>query len=299
MLDVSLTRPIAIDTEQAEERPGVWRALLRSVDGRVGLALGGLMLAFIIIGPHVAPYSPTAIGVGDPQMGPSSQHLLGTDSLGRDVLSRLLCGGRTILFIPLVAVTLAYLVGGALGLLSAYVRGWPDFVISRTMDFMMTLPPLLLTLVLISGLGTSKVILATTIAIVWVPRVGRVIRGAAQGVVTSDYVLAAEARGERTLWIMGREIVPNIAGPALADYTLRLVGGIILVASLNFLGLGAQPPSPDWGLMVNESRASLSVTPLAVLAPAAAIALLSVGLVLIGEVLTRHLTREVVEMQTA
>jgi peptide/nickel transport system permease protein len=150
----------------------------------------------------------------------------------------------------------------------------------------------LLVLVLIAGLGTSSIVLIVTVALVFIPRVGRVVRGATQAVVTSDYVAAAQARGERTGAILSREVLPNIAAPAIADFALRITYGVIFVATLNFLGLGAQPPDPDWGLMVADSRGYLAIQPWATLAPAAGIAALSVSFNLIADALTRHLTRE-------
>jgi peptide/nickel transport system permease protein len=282
--------------EQIEEEGAPPRSALRTVvgtwEGRIGLALGVLMLAVIAFGRFFTPYSPTELGVGLATQRPSAEHYFGTDHLGRDVFSRFLTGGDTIVLIPLAAVTLAYIVGGGVGMLGAYRRGRTDAFITRTFDLLLTLPPLLLVLVLIAGLGTSSIVLIVTVALVFIPRVGRVVRGATQAVVTSDYVAAAQARGERTGAILSREVLPNIAGPAIADFALRITYGVIFVATLNFLGLGAQPPDPDWGLMVADSRGYLAAQPWATLAPAAGIAALSVSFNLIADALTRHLTRE-------
>jgi peptide/nickel transport system permease protein len=279
--------------EEEEGRPpSVWRTILGTVEGRIGLVLGVIMLGTIAFGRFFAPHSTTELGVGPQTTGPSASHLLGTDNLGRDVLSRFLTGGDAILLVPLAAVTLAFVVGGGMGMLGAYARGWIDALITRTFDLLLTLPPLLLVLVIIAGLGTSTLVLVVTVALVFLPRVGRVLRGATQAVVTNDYVAAAQARGERTHAILVREVLPNIAAPAIADFALRITYGVIFVATLNFLGLGAQPPEPDWGLMVAESRNFLSVAPVATLAPAAGIAALSISFNLIADALTRHLTRE-------
>ena len=285
---------LELEVQQEEETrpPSAWRTIAGSVEGRIGLVLGVVMLAIIAFGRFFAPYSPTELGTGVQTTGPSASHLFGTDNLGRDVLSRFLAGGDTILLVPLAAVALAFVAGGGLGMLGAYARGWIDIVVTRTFDLLLTLPPLLLVLVVIAGLGTSSLVLVMTVALVFVPRMGRVIRGATQAVVTNDYVAAAQARGERTGAILVREILPNIAAPAIADFALRITYGVIFVATLNFLGLGAQPPAPDWGLMVAESRNFLSVAPMATLAPAAGIAALSISFNLIADALTRHLTRE-------
>jgi peptide/nickel transport system permease protein len=282
--------------EQLEEEgappPSAWRTILGTVEGRVGLAVGVLMLLLIAFGRFFAPYSPTELGTGIATQGPSADHWFGTDHLGRDVLSRFLSGGDTIVLVPLAAVLLAFAVGGGLGMLGGYLRGRWDAVITRSFDLLLTLPPLLLVLVLIAGLGTSSVILVVTVALVFLPRMGRVVRGATQAVVTSDYVAAAQARGERTASILVREVFPNVAAPSIADFALRITYGVIFVATLNFLGLGAQPPEPDWGLMVADSRAYLSAQPWAALAPAFGIAALSISFNLIADALTRHLTRE-------
>jgi peptide/nickel transport system permease protein len=223
---------------------------------------------------------------------PSWAHPFGTDNLGRDIFSRFLEGGDTVLLVPLAAVVLAFIIGGGLGMLAAYTRGPVDATVTRTFDLLLTLPPLLLVLVIIAGLGSSSTVLIVTVALVFMPRIGRVVRGATQQVVTSDYVTAAQARGERTGAILIREVAPNIAAPAIADFALRITYGIIFVATLNFLGLGAQPPDSDWGLMVATSRPFLPVQPWATLVPAVAIALLSISFNLIADALSRHLTRE-------
>ena len=295
-MSVAPSAALEIPREQALEEeappPSIWRTLITSFEGRLGLALGAVMLALIAFGRFLTPYDPTEIGTGPSAAGPSADHLLGTDHLGRDVLSRFLAGGDTILIVPFIAVTLAFIAGGGLGMLGGYLRGWPDALITRTFDLLLTLPPLLLVLVIIAGVGTSNLVLVVTVALVFLPRVGRVLRGATQAVVTNDYVAAAQARGERTWAILVREVLPNIAAPAIADFALRITYGVIFVATLNFLGLGAQPPEPDWGLMVAESRNFLSVAPWATLAPAAGIAALSISFNLIADALTRHLTRE-------
>jgi ABC-type dipeptide/oligopeptide/nickel transport system permease subunit len=268
------------------------RALVGSWEGRIGLALGAVMLLVIFLGPLVAPYDPTKLAVGAPTAAPSSDHLFGTDNLGRDVLSRFLNGGRLVLLVPLGSVALAVLLGGIPGVLAAYKGGRTDALITRFFDLLLTLPPLLVVLVVIGGVGSGNEVLIAAVGLVYAPRVGRIARGATQGVVTSDYVLAAQARGERTMAILGREIAPNIAGPLIADLALRLTYAVIFVATLNVLGLGAQPPSSDWGLTVATARGFLQVQPWATLAPAAGIAALSVAFNLVADALTRHLVRE-------
>jgi peptide/nickel transport system permease protein len=282
----------AAELVEEERRPQpAWRAVLASAEGRIGLGIGAIVLFVIVFGRFFTPYHPNAINIGPPTAHPSASHLLGTDQLGRDILSRLLVGGTTIILIPLVAVTLAFVIGGAFGMLGAYKGGRIDSLITRLFDLLLTLPPLLVVLVFIAGLGTSNVVLVFTLVLVYTPRMGRVVRGATQGVITNEYVAAAQARGERTSAILLREVLPNIVAPTVADYALRITYGVIFIATLNFLGLGVKPPKADWGVMVAEGRGFINIAPIATLAPAAAIALLSIALNLVADALTQHVTR--------
>ena len=282
----------AFATPRSETHPGVASSLLGSLEGKVGVVLGVAMLLLVALGPLVAPYSPTALAVGPALSGPSTAHLLGTDELGRDVLSRFLAGGRTVLLVPAIAVTVAYIIGGGLGLLGAYRRDALDTVIVRVFDILLSLPILLIALVVITAAGTSTAVVLIVVAAVFIPRVGRLVRGAAQAVVSEDYVAAAEARGESTRRILWAEVLPNAAGPIIATYSLSMTYGIIFVATLSFLGLGAQPPSSDWGLMVAESQEFVVTNPWATIAPAVGIAVFCVSFTLIGDAVTRYLKRE-------
>jgi peptide/nickel transport system permease protein len=288
--DVIVVSPDAIEPEPAGAPQAAWRRALTSREGVIGLTLGAVMVLVILVGPHVAPYAPNAIGTGQAMAGPSSAHLLGTDEYGRDVLSRILAGGIGVIFVPALAVAISFAIGGALGLIGAYRQGTVDVVITRAFDLLLAMPPLLLVLVLIAGFGASNLVLVLSVVLVYVPRVGRVLRGSAQAVIASEYVAAAEARGERTAAILVREIVPNIAAPAIAELALRFTYAIIFVATLNFLGLASQPPDANWGLMVASSRGLLQTSPVAALAPAVCIAILSVASNLIADAFSREVT---------
>src|SRR5262249_11862533 len=260
--------------------------------GRIGVPLGLLMVIIITVGRFAAPYPPDKIGVTVPGSAPSREHLLGADGLGRDVVSRFLTGGTSVLVTPLGAVSMSFLLGGAPGLLAAYRGGVTDQIISRTFDLLLTIPPLLTVLVLLASLGRSTLVIIVIVGLVFIPWVGRLARGAAQAVVTNDYVHAAVARGESTLWILRREILPNIAAPMIGSFTLYLTSGIAFVSTLSFLGLGDQPPSSNWGLMVAESRGFIMTNPAATLVPALGIAAVSVSCMLISDAITRHVVRD-------
>jgi peptide/nickel transport system permease protein len=281
-----MPRPAAVD-----DRVPVLRTVLSSVAGRVGVLLGGALLLVIAFGPLVSRFPADRIGVAGPAAPPSATHPLGTDALGRDVLSSLLNGGGSVLLAPLAAVAIAFALGGTLGLLAAYRGGLLDLVIARVFDVLLTVPPLLIVLILIAGVGKTGPVVIGAVGLVLAPWVGRVARGAAQAVVTADYVQAAVARGERTAWILRRELLPTIAAPLISAFSLYLTSGIIFVSTLGFLGLGEQPPSANWGLMVAENRGFITVNPWATVMPALGIAAVAVSCMLIADVLLRHIVR--------
>ena len=260
----------------------------RTGSGRIGLAATLLLLGLVVFGPLFAPHDPAAI-VGIPYERPGGGFLLGTDGLGRDVLSRVLWGGRSILALSVLATTLAYVVGASIGLVAGYTRSLVDPLLMRAMDVLLAVPPLLLLLVLATGAGHSVVVLVLGVATVHVPSIARIVRAATQGVVGRGYVEAAVARGERTPSILAREILPNVLGTVLADAGIRLTGSILILASVNFLGLGLQPPRADWALMISENRSGITLQPWAVAAPALLIAFLTIGVNLVADAIARSL----------
>jgi peptide/nickel transport system permease protein len=259
----------------------------RSGTGAVGVAVLVFVLLVALFGPFVAPHSP-ARPIGIPYEGPSAEALLGTDFLGRDVLSRMLWGGRSVIALAGLSVLLAYAGGLAVGLAAGYSRGLLDPLLMRSVDVLLSLPALLFLLVLVTGLGSSRTVLVVGVALIQMPLVARIIRSTTQTQSVRGFVEAAAARGERTSAILGRELLPNIVPTIAADVGLRLTYAIILVASVNFLGLGLQPPDADWGLMVSENRSGLNLNPLAVLAPVTMIALLTIAVNMVGDAVARQ-----------
>ena len=254
---------------------------------QIGLVIV-LMLAFIaILGPILAPYSPTAL-LGGPFAAPSGSHLLGTDLLGRDVLSRFLSGGRTVFGLGLAATALGVTGGVVIGLIAAYVNArWVDHVVMRVMDVFMAFPPIILALLAVATVGPKLWLLVVAVAVVHAPRVARLVRGAALEVVGRDFIKSAEALGVGSWQVMFKEVLPNIASPLLVEASMRLTFSIALIASLSFLGFGLQPPAADWGLMISENRTGLAQQPWGVVAPIVAIGLLTIGVNLIADGLSR------------
>jgi ABC-type dipeptide/oligopeptide/nickel transport system permease subunit len=263
---------------------------LRSPQGIGGLVILVFVLAVALIGPLVAPHSLSA-PVGVPGTPPSPGFPLGTDYLGRDVLSRLLHGGTSVLVISVIATGFTYLAGIAIGMTAGLSRSIVDPVLMRMVDVFLVFPPLMLLLLLIAGAGTGVGILILGIVLVLFPGVARIVRTATLEVSTTAYIEAAVARGERTLSIMRREVLPNITPAIIADVGVRFSAVIILAASVNFLGLGAKPPAANWGLMIAENLQIVSSNIWSVLAPAIMLALLTISVNLIGDAYVRSLGR--------
>jgi peptide/nickel transport system permease protein len=266
---------------------------LRTPSGAAGAGILLFVLLVALLGPYVAPHSATA-PIGAPLTGPSGRALLGTDFLGRDVLSRLLDGGRSVIGLAAAATALAYAVGLAIGLVAGYTRTLADPLLMRTVDVMLAFPPLLFLLVLIAGTGSSMVTLVIGVAVIQAPGISRIVRTATLEASVRGYVEAAIARGERAVAVVGREVLPNILAPVLVDAGLRFTFSILIIASVNFLGLGLQPPSSDWARMIGENREYISVNSWAVIAPAAMIAILTIGVNLTGDAIARSLGRSYV-----
>jgi peptide/nickel transport system permease protein len=273
-------------------RTGRFRStrFLRSPQGIVGLAVLAFVLAVALIGPLIAPHS-LAAPVGPPGNPPAPGTPLGTDYLGRDVLSRLLHGGTAVLVISLIASGFIYFIGIAIGMTAGLARSVLDPILMRTVDVFLVFPPLMLLLLLIAGAGTGEVILILGIVLVLFPGVARIVRTATLEVSTNAYIEAAVARGERTVAIMRREVLPNITPAIVADVGVRFSAVIILAASVNFLGLGQKPPAANWGLMIAENLQIVSANIWSVLAPAIMLALLTISVNLIGDAYVRSLGR--------
>ncbi len=254
-----------------------WRRLARYPATLGGLAVVAFFLALAAFGPLVAPYKYSQQALAERLQPPSRQHLLGTDQFGRDVFSRIIVGSRDVYIVAGSGTLLAVLLGSTLGLIAGYYGRAADELIMRLADVLLAVPPLLLAMLILFSLGPSRLNVILIVGFLYVPMVARVVRSVVLDLKTRQFVEAARLRGERSLYIMFREILPNVLPPLAVEASMRFSYAIFLVASLGFLGLGVQPPSPDWGLMVGEARNFFSQAQWALLAPAGAIALLVVG----------------------
>ena len=250
-----------------------------------------LFYAVLALGaPFLAPFAESA-SVGKQYMPWTSPHYLGTDALGRDVLSRLIYGARNTVGIALVTTILAFTLGATFGLLAATIGGWFDAISSRVVDVLMAIPPLIFALLILTITGTSVIALILVIAILDSTRVFRLSRAVAQGILTMDYIEVARMRGEGMFWLIRKEVLPNAAAPLIAEFGLRFCFVFLFISALSFLGPGIQPPTADWGGMVRESAKLISFANfatfqtatfgLAPLLPAGAIALLTIGVNLV------------------
>ena len=243
---------------------------------KLGLVTITAYLFVALFAPVVAPYSETEILGGSYELW-SEKYLLGTDNLGRDMLSRLIFGARNTIGIALAAVVIAFAIGGVTGMLSAILGGWYDTVISRIVDILMAIPGLVFALLILTILGTSITTLILVIALLDSTRVYRITRAAAMNIAVMDFVEVARLRGEGLWWVIRKEILPNIMAPLLAEFGLRFCFVFLFIAALSFLGLGIQPPTADWGSMVRDNATLINYDDITPLLPAAAIATLTVA----------------------
>lgn len=243
---------------------------------KLGVVLIIVYVTVALFAPVIAPYGERAI-VGFEYEPWSEIHPLGTDNLGRDMLSRLIYGARNTVGIAFATTMLAFLLGGAMGLIAATLGGWTDQLLSRLVDVMMAIPQLIFALLILTIVGTSVISLILVIAVLDSTRVYRLSRAVAMNIVVMDFVEAAKLRGEGLWWIIRHEILPNAMPPLVAEFGLRFCYVFLFISALSFLGLGIQPPTADWGSMVRENATLISFGDITPLLPAACIALLTIA----------------------
>jgi peptide/nickel transport system permease protein len=258
---------------------GLWRT-------RAGLVILLLVLSLALLGPVFAPH-PAAALIGAPFATPSAHSPLGTDVLGRDVLSRVFDGGRTVVWMSIAAASLGMFIGTSVALIAGTSRSLIDDLLMRTMDVLLALPVIIFAVLFISLLGPKDWLVVVLVGIGHGPQVARTARGATVEVVQRDFVRAAQALGASRRKIVLGEVLPNIITPLTVEFGLRIVWSIAAIAALSFLGYGIQPPAADWGLMINENRTALATQPWAVIAPMLCIAAFAFSVNLVTEGLGR------------
>lgn len=278
----------AAELKQSASKPtNVVQRVWAQSEGRIGAILTAVIVLLAFLGPLLAPiltgYSPTAFADRPFQ----DTGLFGTDDLGRSVASRFLAGGALLVTYSVAATAVGLVVGAAFGMTAAYAGGTVDAVIMRCNDVLLAIPQLVFAMLAIVVLGPQGWVLIMVIGITHAPRIARVSRAATLNVINEDYIRAAEMYAVPRARIIFREIVPNIMGPLSVEAGLRLTYSIGSIASLSFLGLGMQPPTADWGLMINENRIALSIQPWGVILPVVAIAILTIGTNLLADAIAR------------
>lgn len=244
--------PIDMRAERRQARRERWKLLLR----RPGFIVGVLILLTWIVcaigGDRITPYPPL-VPEFQPLLSPNSTNWMGTDQLGRDVLSRVMAGARDVLIAAPIAAVISVTAGSLLGLIMGYYRGWVDEIVSRLVEALLAIPVFLMGILIVTSLGASRTIVIGTVAVLFTPIVTRTVRSAVIAEAQLDYVVSTRLRGESGLFVMTREILPNITGPIVVELTVRVGYAVFTIATLSFLGVGIQPPSPDWGLTVSET----------------------------------------------
>lgn len=259
------------------------KRLLRTPQGAIGCVLVLLVLVVVVLGPMLAPHDPEALSPLARYKGPGAANWLGTDQYGRDIFSRLLIGARATVTMAVFATVVGTVIGAVLGTASAFFGGRADEIIMRTIDAVMSIPSLLFALLIVNLLGSSTVNALVAVAVAFAPGMARITRSVALAVRKQDYINAAIARGEGSSYIVLREMLPNVIAPIIVEMTIRVSFAVMLFATLSFLGLGAQPPAAEWGLMVSEARKYMHLSAGILIWPSVAIALVAVGFNLLGD----------------
>ena len=269
-----------VQVQKTSFRSHLTRALIEIYDAPLSAKFGLLVIAIYVFvalfAPWVAPFGESEI-VGRKFQPWDDQFLLGTDHLGRDMLTRILYGARNTVGIALLTTILAFILGGVLGILAAVLGGWLDQLLSRIVDVFMAIPALIFAMMLLSIFGTSIINLIIIMSVIDATRIFRIARAVSLNVVVMDYIEAARLRGEKLTWLTISEILPNISAPLAAEFGLRFCFVFLTISALSFLGIGIQPPIADWGSMVRQTAVLITFDDYTPLIPAAAIALLTVA----------------------
>jgi peptide/nickel transport system permease protein len=277
------------DTGTEEEVEGsslwveVWKRLLKNKTALFGMGIVVVLIILAILAPYIAPYNPTEVDILNRFKAPSTGHWLGTDELGRDILSRIIYGAQISLQVGIISVSIALVFGTLLGTLAGYYGGIIDTLIMRFMDIMLAFPSILLAIAIMAILGAQLSNAMVAIGIVNLPRFARIVRSSVITVKEEEYVEAGKALGAKDSRILTKYVLPNCMAPVIVQTTLSIATAILEAAGLSFLGLGAQPPTPEWGAMLSDGRSALQMAPWVVAFPGIAIVITVLGFNLFGD----------------
>jgi ABC-type dipeptide/oligopeptide/nickel transport system permease subunit len=266
-----------------------WRDLVGSLEAAAGLVVLALLATCAVAAPVLAPYAPTDISLGGAGVPPSAHHWFGQDQIGRDILTRVIYGARLSLVVGLIAVGIALAVGAPVGLIAGYAGGALDLLVMRVIDVMMAFPSILLAILVVAVLGPGLENAMIAVGIAAIPLFARLMRASVLSVKEIEYVVAARALGQPAPWILMRHVAPNCMAPLVIQATLRVGTAILTAASLSFLGLGVQPPTPEWGAMVSEGRTYITTAPHITIFPGLAIVVTVLGFNILGDALNDRL----------
>ena len=276
--------PESVETlRKSSQWKDVWIRLRRNKLAMVGMVIAVLLALMAIFAPFIAPYDYQVQSISERLQMPSAQHLMGTDNMGRDILSRLIFGGRISLLVSLLAVIVSLVIGGLLGAVSGYLGGKVDAVIMRLMDILMAIPGILMAVCISAALGGGVWQTALAIAVAGIAGVCRLVRGQTLTLRNQEYIEAARASGSGTLRILLSNIIPNCLAPIIVNTTMSIGGNIMMISALSFVGLGVQPPIPEWGAILNSGREYVSTFWPLITFPGIAIALTMFGFNVFGD----------------
>ena len=279
----------AVDAGSASSvRREVWRELRHSRSFLIGMTIVLVWTVCAVAGYHIGPYTPFEQNLNSVNTAPSGSHWFGTDQVGRDVFSRVIAGARSVMVVAVAATALGTLLGTVLGLITGYLRGWVDESLSRLIDALLALPVVVTAVLVVAALGPSALTVTICIGVIFAPLIARTVRTAVIQERELEYITAARLRDERGSYIMFSELLPNVMPPIMVEFTVRLGYAIFTVASLSFLGLGIQLPTPDWGLDISQNISVVSAGYWwEVLFAAAAIASLVIGINLVADAIEK------------
>jgi peptide/nickel transport system permease protein len=289
---MTATTPATLQLEPVRRRNPVaetWENLRRSRGGMIGLSLIVFHVLLALTSPILVPKDPLAMDAQSRNLAPSTEHLMGTDKLGRDIFSRSMLGGRVTLLVTVLGTTIAMTWGGLTGVLLGFIGGWTDELVMRIVDALLAIPWLLVLLLIISILGTKTWVQTLTFGFTYGYTAIRVARAATLDYATREFVLAARARGERKRTIVLRELLPNVLDVLLVDGAMNWSWMLLGFSSLSFLGFGVTPPTPDWGFMIAKNREILAIQPWAIFGPAIMLSSLIIGINLFADALAKAL----------